>query len=314
MKKLIIFLIISFFSNKSFANTPSLENSTWKIFERGTTYDFNFSSGGNCTWGYVNLWYQTYSDCKWNQQGERFRISLNNDYNIMEGYLNGPNVKGRSVSKNTFYGPAEFSGYAVFIDKYIIKEVPKPRVEPKVENNKVTEKYSQPKITANDMTYAEAQRILGISPYGEDLTFLYVILFIFAFFIIFLVFKSSKNKKGPYKKSKKKITTEVYSQQNSFAFWHGRKGLALTFWGFFIGGNIFFNIITTLFLNNPTMAVLSLLISIVWTVLSTMGVFNAADIFKAEKIKQGSGYGQATAAKVACVLLILAGIGMNIPR
>lgn len=45
-----------------------------------------------------------------------------------------------------------------------------------------------------------------------------------------------------------------------------------------------------------------------------MGVFNAADIFKAEKIKQGSGYGQATAAKVVCVLLILAGIGMNIPR
>ena len=100
----------------------------------------------------------------------------------------------------------------------------------------------------------------------------------------------------------------------SIRFWHGHKGLALTFWGFFIGGNIFFNIITTLFLNNPTMAILSLLISIVWTVLSTMGVFNAADIFKAEKIKQGSGYGQATAAKVACVLLILAGIGMNIPR
>lgn len=150
MRKLIIFLIISFFSNKSFANTPSLENSTWKIFERGTTYDFNFLSGGNCTWGYVNLWYQTYSDCKWNQQGERFRVSLNNDYNIMEGYLNGPNLKGTSVSKNTFYAPAEFSGYAVFIDKYIIKEVPKPRAEPKVENNKVTEKYSPPKISLNE--------------------------------------------------------------------------------------------------------------------------------------------------------------------
>lgn len=100
----------------------------------------------------------------------------------------------------------------------------------------------------------------------------------------------------------------------SIGFWHGHKGLALTFWGFFVGGNIFFNIITTLFLNNPPIAILSFLISIVWTVLSTMGVFNAADIFKAEKIKQGLGYGQATAAKVACVLLILAGIGMNIPR
>jgi hypothetical protein len=174
--------------------------------------------------------------------------------------------------------------------------------------------YDEKVVNSNEMTSAEAQRILGISPYGEDLTFLYAILLIFALLIIFLFFKFSKSKKVLKKKKSIQINKKIHFQKNSFAFWDGQKGLALTFWGFFIGGNIFFNIITTLFLNNPTMAVLSLLISIVWTVLSTMGVFNAADIFKAEKIKQGSGYGQATAAKVACVLLILAGIGMNIPR
>jgi hypothetical protein len=45
-----------------------------------------------------------------------------------------------------------------------------------------------------------------------------------------------------------------------------------------------------------------------------MGVFNAADIYKAAKIKQGLPYTPATAAKVAVVLLILSAIGNNIPR
>ena len=40
-----------------------------------------------------------------------------------------------------------------------------------------------------------------------------------------------------------------------------------------------------------------------------MGVFNAADNYKAEKITKGETYGYATAAKVAVVLLILSGIG-----
>lgn len=40
-----------------------------------------------------------------------------------------------------------------------------------------------------------------------------------------------------------------------------------------------------------------------------MGVFNAADIYKAEKIKIGTTYGYATAAKISCVVLILSSIG-----
>jgi hypothetical protein len=121
-----------------------------------------------------------------------------------------------------------------------------------------------------------------------------------------------------YIKIKTKIentNNKSYSNKSySIGFWHGHKGLALTFWGYFVGGNIIFNIITTILLNNPTIALLNVLISIVWTVLSTMGVFNAADIYKAVKIKQGLPYTAATIAKVACVLLILAGLGMNISR
>ena len=40
----------------------------------------------------------------------------------------------------------------------------------------------------NEMTSAEAQKILGISPYGEDMTFIYVILLIFVLFIVFCFF------------------------------------------------------------------------------------------------------------------------------
>lgn len=171
------------------------------------------------------------------------------------------------------------------------------------------------KITqTNEMTSAEAQRILGISPYGEDLTFLYVILLIFVLFIIFLVFKSSKSKKRLKKKSSRKIATKVYPQQNSFTFWHGHKGLALTFWGFFVGGNILFNAATIIFADNPTLIMMNLILFVLWNVLAVRGVFNAADIYKAVKIKQGLPYTAATIAKVAVVLLILSAIGNNIPR
>ena len=59
---------------------------------------------------------------------------------------------------------------------------------------------------------------------------------------------------------------------------------------------------------------MNLIIYIIWIVLSAMGVFNAADIYKAEKIKKGLPYTMATAAKVAVVLLILSGIGNSIPK
>jgi len=167
----------------------------------------------------------------------------------------------------------------------------------------------------NEMTSAEAQKILGISPYGEDMTFIYVILLIFVLFIVFLVFKSSKGKNVLKKSSQRKITSKVYSQQkSSFAFWNGQKGLALTFWGFFVGGNILFNTATIIFVDNPTLIMVNLILFILWNVLAVMGVFNAADIYKAEKIKQGLPYTAATLAKVAVVLLILSGIGNSIPK
>jgi hypothetical protein len=168
----------------------------------------------------------------------------------------------------------------------------------------------------NDMTLADSQKILGISPYGEDKSFVYIILALLVFFVLFLVFKFNKSKKSSRKNKQIKITAKAYSQQNfsSFVFWNGQKGLALTFWGFFVGGNGLFNLVTVIFADNSTLLTFNLIFFVIWNVLSVMGVFNAADIYKSEKIKRGLSYTPAIAAKVAVVLLILSGIGNSLPK
>jgi hypothetical protein len=115
-------------------------------------------------------------------------------------------------------------------------------------------------------------------------------------------------------KNSKNINYGDFKLDSPKGFWNGHKGLALTFWGYFFGGNILFNVLTLIFGNNPTLIMIILIFYIVWIVLSAMGVFNAAEIYKAEKIKQGLPYTMATTAKVAVVLLILSGIGNSIPR
>ena len=150
--------------------------------------------------------------------------------------------------------------------------------------------------------------------YGDDASFIYLLL-ILMFVVVVFIFNASKNKKIFKKNNSRKITTKVYSQQkSSFAFWQGQKGLGLTFWGFFVGGNILFNAATIIFADNSTLIMVNLILFIIWNVLAVMGVFNAANIYKAEKMRRGLPYTAATIAKVAVVLLILSAIGNNIPR
>ena len=151
--------------------------------------------------------------------------------------------------------------------------------------------------------------------WGDDPAFIYLLL-ILLFVLVVFVFNKSKNKNVLKKKISKKISTRVYSQQNfsSSGFWHGRKGLALTFWGFFIGGNILLNGVTLIVADNQNLVIMNLMFFMLWNVLAVMGVFNAANIYKAEKMKLGQSYTGATAAKIAVVLLILSGIGNLIPK
>ena len=103
---------------------------------------------------------------------------------------------------------------------------------------------------------------------------------------------------------------KVNYKSETKGFWTGSEGLAKTFWLYFIGGNIVGNILLTFAGNEGTGMITFVVIAIVcWTIAATIGIFNAADIYKAEKISSGQTYGYATAAKVATVLIILSALG-----
>ena len=93
-------------------------------------------------------------------------------------------------------------------------------------------------------------------------------------------------------------------------FWNGTEGLAKTFWLYFIVGNMIGNLMV-LGAASEGMGLVYFVgfVTVVWNIFAIMGVFNAADIYKAEKIKIGTTYGYATAAKISCVVLILSSIG-----
>jgi hypothetical protein len=98
---------------------------------------------------------------------------------------------------------------------------------------------------------------------------------------------------------------------------NGHKGLPITFWGYFLGGNAVFKIwIMLLISNNDSKEDISLFIilNIIWSIFAIIAVFNSAAIYKAKKIKEGLEYPWATTAKIACIVLALSSIGNSIPK
>ena len=98
---------------------------------------------------------------------------------------------------------------------------------------------------------------------------------------------------------------------------NGHKGLPITFWGYFLGGNAVFKIwIMLLISNNDSKEDISIFIiwNIIWSIFAIIAVFNSAAIYKAKKIKEGLEYPWATTAKIACIVLALSSIGNSIPK
>ena len=93
-------------------------------------------------------------------------------------------------------------------------------------------------------------------------------------------------------------------------FFNGIESLAVTFWGYYFGGNAVFVIIESMLMNSRDQGILTLvyIAHAIWTILAAMGVFNSADRYKAQKIKSGETYGYATAAKIGVVVIILSSI------
>jgi hypothetical protein len=101
----------------------------------------------------------------------------------------------------------------------------------------------------------------------------------------------------------------------SDGFWSGNKGLAVSFWGYFIGGNILANFFYFIAFNNgggEDLIGLVLLGQVIWVFLCVFAIFNSATIYKGKKINAGEPYGWATTAKVVTVILILSAIGNSL--
>ena len=93
-------------------------------------------------------------------------------------------------------------------------------------------------------------------------------------------------------------------------FWNGTEGLGKTFWLYFIVANIIGNFMLAGAATESLGLVYFVLAVIAgWNIFAVMGVFNSADNYKIDKIKSNQSYGYATAAKVACVILVLSGLG-----
>ena len=120
----------------------------------------------------------------------------------------------------------------------------------------------------------------------------------------------------PISYSKKSIKHQSIKSDGKY-FFNGTKSLAISFWGYLLGGNFVFKIwIYLIASNNGDVGSIYLLIflNIIWSILAIMGVFNSADIYKATKIKEGLNYPLATTAKVVCVVLVISSIGQSIPK
>jgi len=163
MKKLIIFfLFFIYLNNNAFAQRyPSLDDSIWRteLYGKGA-WDYTFNTNGTCKFGYHDIWYSEFTDCRWSKQDSKIKIYGNQGWPIgkwtVEGdltkvnYTNGTQsweIVGKKVSEKGEFYP--FKIEAKYISKWIEVEVPRPKIEPRVEN-KVTEKYTAPKISANE--------------------------------------------------------------------------------------------------------------------------------------------------------------------
>lgn len=129
---------------------------------------------------------------------------------------------------------------------------------------------------------------------------------LYKFFIILILiilpFLIVKALIGEKKISKNKISK--VSKKTELLF---TTSLPIVFWGLFIGGNIILN--TLIYISKDEFQIFLLIIHLIQIVISVYLIFRNAEIFKKERIKNRENYGQATAAKIATVIIILIAIG-----
>ena len=127
-------------------------------------------------------------------------------------------------------------------------------------------------------------------------TFIIIILIIAPFLIARILIGEKKNK------FKNKISN--ISNKSGILF---TTSLPVAFWGFFIGGNIILNVLIDI--SKEEFIIFLIAVHLIQIVFSVYLIFRNAEIFKQQRIKNKENYGQATAAKIATILIVLATIG-----
>ena len=145
MKKFFgIVALVLFCSSSLSADIIDLRNSSWKIND-GKKKEYTFFDNGSCQYTKHGLWKsETYTVCRWSQNGNKIMININSGYLRKEGFISGKSISGRWVSKNWTYGSGSFSGYVTYYDK-VIASNPKNK-KPKKKEPKIT--YDDKKIVA----------------------------------------------------------------------------------------------------------------------------------------------------------------------
>ena len=124
---------------------------------------------------------------------------------------------------------------------------------------------------------------------------------------------TDKKREAAVKRIKEKHFGDNNSLTKVYGFWHGKGGLAKSFWLYFIVANMIGNfMLLGAATQSLSLVYFILVVIIIWNIFAIIGVFNAADIYKANKIKLNDSYGYATASKWAVVLLTMSGIGQSL--
>ena len=118
MKKILGIIILGLLLNgNAYANKiPDMKNSVW-VIKDGKKYTFEFKPNGQCSYTYRDIFMKTQTDCQWSQNGNKIKITGNDNYWTRKLTVSGYNATG-SFS-NTSGRVDAFSGNATYIENWL---------------------------------------------------------------------------------------------------------------------------------------------------------------------------------------------------
>jgi hypothetical protein len=118
MKKLLGIVVLGLLlSGNAFANKiPDMTNSVW-VIKDGKKYTFKFNAGGQCSYTYRDIFMKTVTDCQWSQNGDKIKITGNDNYWTRKITVSGYDATGSFSNIN---GRVDaFKGKASYVENWL---------------------------------------------------------------------------------------------------------------------------------------------------------------------------------------------------